>query len=1032
MTLFSKLLNCFKTGFFLSGIILALFIWILDPFIDAVFLQRGIFYQQITNPDTHDLFIRSFLSTIIILFSFIGGFLMIRSKQIEESLKKRTSQLNEAQHLAQLGSWELDHLNNVLEWSDEVYSIFEIDAEKFGASYEAFVNTVHPDDREFVDNAYTDSIQNRKPYDIVHRLLMKDGRVKYINEHCKTQYGDDGKPQRSIGTVADITDRNKVEELLKESEKKYRGLLETNPDGMIIVDSKGKIEIVNAQLEKMTGYTADELIGQSVEKLIPERFKSHKQQRDSYIANPQVRMMGQRSELFVRRKDHSEFPAEISLSPMETKNGLIISVSIRDIAERKKVEDKLRKSEAMLSEAQRIANVGSWEFDPSKNKRIVSDEMCKIFDVVSEKEIDSYEDFLEIVHPEDQSRFHSVYTDATNNKEQHYDIEHRLLMKDGRVKHVHQKCENIFDENRKLTRSIGTVIDITDRKQAEAEIRKLSLSVENSPNVVMITNKEAIIEYVNPTFTEITGYTPEEAIGRNPSFFIDEKITEEAYRESRGILNSGNVWHGEFASKKKNGDVYLSTQMVFPIKDESGAITQIVSIHKDITEERKLSEQLTYHASHDDLTGLVNRREFERRAERLLSTVKQDKDEHALCFLDLDQFKVINDTCGHTAGDDMLRQLSSVLLKTVRQRDTLARLGGDEFGVLMEHCSLDDAQRVAKSLQKTIQDFQFMWEERSFKVGVSMGLVAITETTHNFTELLKDADAACYMAKDKGRNRIHVYHTEDSELAQRHGEMQWVARLHHALEEDQFCLYAQTIMPLDGSADTHYELLVRMLDEKGETIPPGAFLPAAERYNLISKLDCWVVEEAFALLAENPAFFKQINFCSINLSGQSMAASDFLNFVIAQLDKSGIDGNKICFEITETAAISNLAIANKFISTLKGLGCRFALDDFGSGLSSFAYLKNLPVDYLKIDGMFVKDIVDDPIDRAMVKSINEIGHVMGMQTIAEFVENDVIKGMLKEIGVNYAQGYGIGKPQPLYELLSRANNVTDIKDAERE
>lgn len=437
--------------------------------------------------------------------------------------------------------------------------------------------------------------------------------------------------------------------------------------------------------------------------------------------------------------------------------------------------------------------------------------------------------------------------------------------------------------------------------------------------------------------------------------------------------------------------------------------------------------QIRHQAAHDSLTGLVNRREFERQAERLLSTIRQDKGEHALCFMDLDQFKVVNDTCGHIAGDEFLRQLSMILQHGVRKSDTLARLGGDEFGVLMEHCSLDHAHRIAISLQKAIQDYQFTWEENSFRVGVSIGLVAITEAIPNLTELLKQADAACYMAKDLGRNRIHVYHSEDLETSQRHGEMQWVSRIHRALEKHQFCLYAQVIVPLDGSTDKHYELLLRMKDEKGKIIPPGAFLPAAERYNLITKLDRWVIANAFSLLADNPVFLKQIDFCAINLSGQSLGDNDFLDFIITQLAASSIEGAKICFEITETAAISNLGAAMKFISTLRGLNCRFALDDFGSGVSSFGYLKNLPVNYLKIDGMFVRDVVDDPIDHAMVKSINEIGQVMGMKTIAEFVENDEIKGMLREIGVNYAQGYGIAKPLAFDELLGRSNKISEIK-----
>jgi diguanylate cyclase (GGDEF)-like protein len=441
-------------------------------------------------------------------------------------------------------------------------------------------------------------------------------------------------------------------------------------------------------------------------------------------------------------------------------------------------------------------------------------------------------------------------------------------------------------------------------------------------------------------------------------------------------------------------------------------------------------ETLSHQASHDDLTGLINRNEFERRAIRLLDTVSHNNSEHALCYLDLDQFKVINDNCGHAAGDEMLRQLSSILRKVVRHRDTLARLGGDEFGILVEHCPIDDALRVVTSIQKAIQDFQFIWEGHSFRVGVSMGLVPITNASLNLTELLKAADSACYIAKEKGRNRIHVYQADDVEVIQRQGEMQWVERIHQAIDEDLFCLYAQEIVPLVKSNDVHYELLIRMLDKKGNTIPPGSFLPAAERFNLISKIDRWVIKQAFRLLLENPKFTEHVSYISLNLSGQSIAEDDFHAFVVKEMVDSMIPPEKVCFEITETSAIFNLNLASQFISKMRLLGCRFSLDDFGSGLSSFAYLKNLPVDYLKIDGMFVKDISDDPIDHAMVKSINEIGHVMGMQTIAEFVENDEIKGMLREIGVDYAQGYGIGKPKPINDLLNgTSNNISDIRDA---
>ncbi|MGH8548299.1 MAG: EAL domain-containing protein [Methylococcales bacterium] len=557
------------------------------------------------------------------------------------------------------------------------------------------------------------------------------------------------------------------------------------------------------------------------------------------------------------------------------------------------------------------------------------------------------------------------------------------------------------------------------RREAEEELEILSRAVESISATVIITGPGEIIEYVNPKFTETTGYTKQEAVGRHIDIIRTHETSIFLYDEVKKSIASKGEWKGEIRSRQKDGTLYWDRCSISCVKNRDGKIIHYVGIQDDVTREYMLTEQLNYQATHDPLTGLINRHEFERRANRLISTFRQDKTEHALCFLDLDQFKVVNDTCGHTAGDEMLRQLGRLLLTIVRKGDTLARLGGDEFGILMEQCSLDQAHRVADLLQKAIQDYPFNWEGRNFRVGVSIGLAAITGGMHNLTELLKQADAACYMAKERGRNRIHVYHPEDVEIAHRHGEMQWVARIYRALEENRFCLVAQPILSLRGKTTHHYELLLRMIDEQGQLTPPGAFLPAAERYNLISNLDRWVIKQTLSLLSQNQKFLNGIHSFSVNLSGQSIADESFLETVLDQFRETKIPGNKICFEITETAAISNLGKADQFISRFKKLGCTFALDDFGSGVSSFGYLKNLPVDYLKIDGMFVRDIVNDPIDYAMVKAINEIGKVMGMQTIAEFVENDEIKGMLKAIGVDYAQGYGIGKPQPLEELLGQ-------------
>lgn len=443
----------------------------------------------------------------------------------------------------------------------------------------------------------------------------------------------------------------------------------------------------------------------------------------------------------------------------------------------------------------------------------------------------------------------------------------------------------------------------------------------------------------------------------------------------------------------------------------------ILLVCEDITETRRLADKIAYQASHDELTGLPNRRQFDIYINELLTRARTDHSQHALCYLDLDQFKIVNDTCGHMAGDELLRQLGDLLKQHVRKTDTLARLGGDEFGILMTHCALEQAVVTCDKLRNLIRDFQFAWDNRSFSLGVSIGIAAINRTSGNAVDILKEADAACYAAKEKGRNRVHIFSPDDEELAVRQGEMQWVEKIRLGIEHNRFQLYGQLIVPISAVEEgLHFETLLRYQDENGKIIPPGAFLPAAERYNLAPALDRWVIENLFQYMRNTPGFIERLELCSINLSGLSLSDESMLAFIAEQLQKWQIPTYKICFEVTETAAISNLSYAKQFIHTLRDKGCSFSLDDFGSGLSSFAYLKNLPVDFLKIDGLFVKDILEDKVDWTMVKSINEVGHVMNKKTIAEFVENQNIFELLKTLGVNYAQGYGIAKPVPLQEL----------------
>jgi diguanylate cyclase (GGDEF)-like protein/PAS domain S-box-containing protein len=564
---------------------------------------------------------------------------------------------------------------------------------------------------------------------------------------------------------------------------------------------------------------------------------------------------------------------------------------------------------------------------------------------------------------------------------------------------------------------VAIVLDVTHRHQVERRLNYFNRIFSGSLNEIYIFDPETLrFLQVNPAARHNIGYTMDELCHMTP-VDLKPQMTWDSFQNLLQPLRDGtqSLLVFETLHRRKNGSMYDTEVHLQLLKDGTASI--FLAFILDISDRKRSDRLLSYQASHDSLTGLINRREFERHVAQVLDSSRETAAEHALCFMDLDQFKVVNDTCGHTAGDEMLRQLAAVIDKAIRRPDTLARLGGDEFGVFMEACSLEQAHATADGIRKAIENFQFSWESLSFKVGVSIGLVPITDMHSHLSELMKDADSACYLAKEAGRNRIHVYRADDEDELRRKSEMQWVNRLHQALDQDNFSLHAQAIVPTNPQRKTHYEFLLRMHDESGEIVSPGIFLPAAERYNLASSIDQWVLRSAFRVISENPRFASTVGHFAINLSGQSIQKPEMLNLIVELIDRTGIDGSKLCFEITETSAIVNLEVATIFIKTLKQHGCRFALDDFGSGFSSFAYLKQLPVDFLKIDGVFVKDIVDDPIDCAMVRSVNDIGRVMGLETIAEYVETDAVRSRLLEIGVDYLQGYGVALPRPISEIL---------------
>ncbi|MBT8135505.1 MAG: EAL domain-containing protein, partial [Gammaproteobacteria bacterium] len=633
--------------------------------------------------------------------------------------------------------------------------------------------------------------------------------------------------------------------------------------------------------------------------------------------------------------------------------------------ERKQADEHVRNELAMFT-----ANDGVWDLDLEANTVWFSPRWKKMLGYEDSDLEDSTPDWRQLVHPDDLPRVEDLLQQHLDGEIDLFESIHRMRHRNGEWRWMLSRAKAVPAADGRPQRLVGVELDISERKFFEQELHRekerVQITLQSIGDGVITTDREGRIEYLNPVAEELTGWQLDDAAGRqvNDVFRGYHEETCEplenpvavAMRSCRPIKSLRPT----LLIRRDGNEMYIENTAA-PIRDGEGKVTGGVLVFHDVSESRELNRRLSYHTSHDLLTGLVNRGEFENQLERALKNAESSDAHYALCYLDIDQFKMVNDSCGHAAGDTLLAQLGQLLKSKIRWRDTLSRLGGDEFALLLESCGLDEAVDIAETLREAVESFKFSWNDRVFRISTSIGVVPLAPSEHDVAGLLTAADSACMAAKESGRNRAHVFQVNDIDLMRRRREMQWAARISNALEESRFELFRQVIQPLNVADDgDHYELLLRMRDEKGKLIPPGEFIGASERYGLTPNIDRWVIRNAFRWLLNDDAERGALAVCSINLSGQSIADDKFLPFVIERFENTGLDPSKICFEITETAAIASYSQANRFIHALRELGCRFALDDFGTGLSSFGYLKHFPVDYLKIDGSFVKGILHDP------------------------------------------------------------------------
>nr|WP_245223929.1 PAS domain-containing protein [Rhizobium halophytocola] len=944
-------------------------------------------------------------------------------KKEEDELRKSQDFLDRTGRIAGVGGWEVDLAAGTVVWSDETCRIHGV-APGHRPTTEEALGFYPPEARPLIEAAIRKSMDTGANWDLVTPFITKSGRNLWVRTAGSTHF-ENGMSVRMSGAFQDVTEQ--VEQ---------RIALEEVNERIAVATENGLVGIWDANLEtgksfysdiwcRLIGYTRDELSDSGMQWLEFVHPDDRQRAQNADIAHVRGETPYFEEQFRMRHKD-GHWVWILDRGRVTARNAAGEPTRMigthTDITRQKQAEEERLLMGERMAIATDSGGIGIWDVGIADRVMRWDAWMYRLYGLPERAGLPVRDLWRRALLPEDRQRMETAVLDAIGKSRQ-LDEEFRIVWPDRSIHHIRVSAKVVTDQAEGPGRLIGAAWDVTEQRRMAIELAEqhelMRVTLHSIGDAVITTNAEGIVQWLNPVAERMTGWTAQEAKGQPSSavfHIVEEESRAPAADPIRACLDLGEVvgLAEDTLLISRDGGEFGIEDSAAPIRNASGRILGVVLVFHDVSEQRRLSREMSYRASHDPLTGLINRLEFDRRLNRIFEKAKLERSRSALLYIDLDQFKIVNDTCGHSVGDTLLKQVSGLMADSIRSGDILARLGGDEFAVILDHCPIEMAERIAQKICDRMADFHFVHADKAFRVGTSIGLVPIDADSLSVAAVLQAADASCYLAKNAGRNRVHLWVDSDEVIETRSGETRWASRIEQALRDDRFALTVQPIVPLGQTATgRQQEIIVNMVDEDGTAVAPLAFLPHARRFNLATRIDRWQLAHVLEWMAANETAGDSGRIC-VSLSGQSLGDRAFHKFVADSLETAGeAVCRRLCFEIGESAAIANMADAPAFIASARGRGVAVAIDDFVGGASSFGYLKRFPVDYLRIDAQFIRGLLDDPLSEATVKCFVEVAGILGLKTIAKQVPDATTADRLRAHGVDFGQGDPLGKPVPL-------------------